>query len=370
MQTLSKAQAIHPFKFKSNRIKRLYQGGSGINRLRMESAVLDTNFPEDWIASCVEANSREFVASGYGLSTCEYDGREYLFPQLLQECPEAMSGAEHVTRYGPTPGVLTKLLDSAVLLPLQVHPDCDCSSRYFDSEYGKTEAWIILETREINGEKPYLLLGFNDRLNPEIFRQEVLNGEFHEGLSMLHKIEVKPGDVFVVYGRMPHAIGPGITMVEVMEPTDYVIIPEKNCFGKLLTPEKRFAGLTPEAALDIFDYTVYSREEIVARCAQNAEIIEEKETGILRRLIARRKVKFFEVQELSIAGKWNFNLQEKTFRIGIVVKGEIEIVSGDRKLSIKTGESFFLPFALNECVLTGSARVIIVLPPTDKRDDL
>lgn len=352
-----------PFKFKSNRVKRLYRGGSGIDRLRGTVPASDTNFPEDWIASCIEGNTREFVAVGHGLSSAEISGQTLGFPQLLQEQADSLLGAEHVARFGKVPGVLSKLLDSAVLLPMQVHPDLACARRYFHSDYGKTEAWIILATREVNGEKPYLLLGFNDRLDPEVFRRESLAGEFHTALDMLHKFEVKPGDVFVVYGRMPHAVGPGITMVEVMEPTDYVIIPEKNCFGIELTPEKRFGGLAAEDAMDIFDYTPCSREEVLARCCPKVEMIDETPAGALQRIISRREVKFFEAQRLRFSGVWPLDMTEKTFRIGIVTAGEAVMISGSVSLSLRSGDTFFIPFATTECRFSGHAEIIMILPP-------
>ena len=61
---------------------------------------------------------------------------------------------------------------------------------------------------------------------------------------MLNRIAVRPGDVIVIRGGLPHAIGPGVTMVEVMEPSDLVIVPEIDCCGVRLTEKQRFAGRT------------------------------------------------------------------------------------------------------------------------------
>lgn len=355
--------SLKPFKFKPNRVKRLYRGGSGIDHLRGNGNGVDGNFPEDWIASCIEGNTREYVAPGHGLSSALIDGDEIAFPALLANDPVAMLGQAHVEKYGSSPGVLTKLLDSAVLLPLQVHPDNAMARKLFHSDFGKTEAWIVLSTREIKGEKPYLLLGFNDKLDPETFRRESLDGEFHQALDMLHKFEVKPGDVFVVYGRMPHAIGPGITMVEVMEPTDYVIIPEKNCFGVELSPEKRFGGLAPETAMDIFDYRVSAREEILRRCCPPPELIRERSGGVMRRIISREKEKFFEAQRLTLHGKWDLGAGDDSFRIGIVTDGVAELLSAGVAMPLIPGDSFFIPASSPETCLTGKGEFILILPP-------
>lgn len=52
--------------------------------------------------------------------------------------------------------ILVKILDSAVRLPAQAHPDKIFSRKYFNSEYGKTESWIVLGTRP--GQKSILVL--------------------------------------------------------------------------------------------------------------------------------------------------------------------------------------------------------------------
>jgi mannose-6-phosphate isomerase len=352
-----------PFKFKPNRVKRLYRGGLGLDLLCRKTKVADNNFPEDWIASCIEANTREFIAPGHGQSICFIGGKEYSFPKILNEHPKAMLGAAHFNKYGANPGVLTKLLDSAVLLPMQVHPDLDCSRRFFNSSFGKTEAWIILSTREINGEKPYILLGFNEQLNEQQFKEESLKGQFKISLEMLHKIEVKPGDVFVVYGRMPHAIGPGITMVEVMEPTDYVIIPEKNCFEIELDYDKRFAGLAPDKAMDIFDFTPLPGKAIIQRCCPDQFLIEKNDSGTLHRIISRKKEKFFEAQRLRFKGEWQMDLSLATFRIGLVTDGEAVLKSSSTLLTLRAGDSFFIPYDTADCSFSGSAEVFLILPP-------
>jgi mannose-6-phosphate isomerase len=354
---------IGPFAFKENRVRRLYHGGSGIDRLRGAPDGGDGRYPEDWIASCIDANAREFVAPDHGHSVAIIDGREHPFPALLKEHAEAILGPAHLARHGATPAVLTKLLDAAVLLPMQVHPDRDRAAQYFHSPFGKTEAWIILATREIDGQKPHLLLGFNDRLDPDQFRREALSGELPTALDMLHKIEVKPGDVYVVYGGMPHAIGPGITMVEVMEPTDLMVLPERNCFGVVLSDEKRYGGLSPDDAMAVFDYTPASREDIIRRCCPPPELMTATASGTQHRLISREKERFFEAQRLRFQGDWQLDLAERSLRVGIVVKGPVQLHSGGTTVQLNQGDSFLLPYSVEDCRFSGDANLILVLPP-------
>jgi len=68
-------------------------------------------------------------------------------------------------------------------------------------------------------------------------------------------------DVFIVPGGLPHAIGEGILMVEIMEPTDLFVRAEFSRAGVLLPEEKRYLGRDVEFALAMFDYTVFPLDE-------------------------------------------------------------------------------------------------------------
>lgn len=347
-----------PCRLPPNRVKRLYTGGRGIDLLRGAAAPADGHFPEDWIASCVKANSRD-VPPDHGLSMCEAGGRQVPFPELLRDHADDILGAAHVARYGANPGFLSKLLDSAMRLPVQVHPDRPSAQRLFGSPFGKTEAWITFATREIAGEQPYILLGFNERLDPAVFRRESEAGVYERGLDMLHRFAVRPGDVFLVHGRMAHAIGPGVTMVEVMEPTDITINPERQVCGWELPPERRFARIACQDALDLFDYTPLTREQVLERCCPRPEVLESRPEGALTRRISRERFPFFEVQELELAGSWPFTLAPRSFRVGVVVSGEVRVGG----LALRGGESFFIPWACGDLELEGRAKLVLLLPP-------
>ena len=53
-----------------------------------------------------------------------------------------------MARFGTSTGLLVKLLDAAERLPVHAHPDRAFAREAFDSPFGKTEAWIVLDTRE------------------------------------------------------------------------------------------------------------------------------------------------------------------------------------------------------------------------------
>jgi mannose-6-phosphate isomerase len=85
---------------------------------------LDGNLPEEWIASKVNALNKEMKDPDEGLSKIQGEGTT--FAALLFNNPEEMTGSNGFD-------ILVKILDSAVRLPAQTHPDLDFSRQHFAS---------------------------------------------------------------------------------------------------------------------------------------------------------------------------------------------------------------------------------------------
>ncbi len=353
---------MKPFKFLPNRVLRLYTGGSGIDRLCGNPGPADTKFPENWIASCIEGNGRAYHSPGHGISRLTHEGCKYSFPEFLHEHAEEILGAAHLAAFGENPAVLVKLLDSAVQLPLQVHPTREQAEKLFHVPYGKTEAWIVLAARKVNGEEPYVLVGFNENFDKDIFFRESLTGKYIESERMLHKRRVKAGDVILIHGGLPHAIGPGVTMVEVMEPSDLVIVPEIDCFGTMLDEKKRFASLNPETALSIFDTRSFSEKELNRKLTPIPKVLVKKENGALVALIPEQECGYFEVRRLDVRKTWRLQMDERC-QVGILVEGNV-VLSG---LPLLPGDCFMIPASAKDLSLEGSGSLILVLPPHASR---
>ena len=344
--------------FAPNRVLRLYLGGSGIDRLCGVEPAEDSRYPENWIASCIEGNGRAYHSPGHGISKIRLGNTLASFPEYLAEHAVELLGEKHFRRYGADPAVLVKLLDSAEQLPLQVHPTKADARKYLNSSYGKTEAWLVLATREVKGEAPYLLVGFNEQLDPEIFTKECLEGKFERGLAMLNKIAVKPGDTIIIRGGVPHAIGPGVTMVEIMEPSDWVVIPEINCCGVSLNEKQRFMGIAPETAVGMFDYTPQTPDEIRTRFSPVPKLVCETSAGTLRTLISPDDCELFSAYELRVDGEWELDNPDSCM-IGIVTEGTLDLGG----IRLRAGENFFLPYDLKKLPVRGKGKMILIRPP-------
>lgn len=348
---------MNAIKFQPNRVWRAYLGGAGIDCLRGTSPRSDGHFPEDWIASCVEANNPQYHCPGQGLSRAATEAGDVSFRELLAAHPDWTRPA------GTETGILMKILDSAERLPIQVHPSVENAKRYFASEHGKTECWIVLGTRVVNGEEPYLLLGFNPALDRERFLAEARTGVFDAGAKMLHKLTVKPGDAILVPGGTPHAIGPGVTVIEVMEPSDLVVQPELRCGEQPLSLSERFSGADPEDAFKAFDFRAESEEEVKTRCFHAPEELERNAGGCRTRLIPLESNGFFEVRKLSVTGTFELVNRETCCRAGVVTSGAFKLTAGQEVISLQSGDGFFLPANLPSCTFQGRGEAVFALPP-------
>ena len=102
-----------------------------------------------------------------------------------------------------------------------------------------------------------------------------------EMLDCFERIEVKAGDCYVVPAGTPHAIGEGVFMVELMEPTDWVVRCETVTAGVALSPEACFMGIGLERSLGDFRF---SRPH-GGRCAQRVST-ESVYLAARRRVVA------------------------------------------------------------------------------------
>ena len=72
---------------------------------------------------------------------------------------------------------------------------------------------------------------------------------------LLESYPVKAGDIIYIPAKMVHAIGAGCLLLEVQEPTDFTIQPERWCGDYHLSDKQMYLDLDKETALKVFDYS-------------------------------------------------------------------------------------------------------------------
>lgn len=108
--------------------------------------------------------------------------------------------------------LLVKYLFTSERLSVQVHPDDDAATAA-GHDRGKDEAWLILDA-EPSAE---IAIGLKERLSAEALKASALDGSIVDRLDWR---EVAQGDAFYSPAGTLHAIGAGLTLIEVQQNTD------------------------------------------------------------------------------------------------------------------------------------------------------
>ena len=251
-----------PVFFDRNRVYRVYLGGKLFHDF-LGDAPEDGFYPEEWVASTVHAMNAVSKGPFEGISIIE--GTDLPFTKLLEEHREDCLGSRK------TLGVLVKYLDSAIRLPMQVHPTRAFSREYFHSSYGKAESWVVLATRP----DACLYYGFSREVTREEFEAAV-DASLTDKICMtafVNRVDVKPGDVFFVPAGTIHAIGPGCLLLEAQEPSDFTVQPEHWCGEHLLSEHEMYLGLDRKIANSCFDFTRYGAR-VVEDGRQTPKLLE------------------------------------------------------------------------------------------------
>jgi len=331
-----------PIFLNRNRVGRIYTGGKLFAGFFGDEPV-DGFLPEEWVCSSVEALNEGSDIENEGISTVR--GTDILFSDLLTEYKEEMIGPR------PDFPVLVKLLDSAIRLPIQAHPDREYSEKYLNSSYGKAESWIVVDTRE----DACLYFGFKDKMTKEEFKEAVAKSydEPDYMQPLLNRVPVKKGDIYLVPAKMVHAIGAGCLILETQEPSDFTIQPEAWCAGNRISEHTMYLGLPADIALDVFNFDIFG-EEAVRRAKKEPKVVYEK-GGVKREaLISYDDTPCFAVNRITVSDSKTDDLIAPA--IYIVTEGEGEIICGEQKTAVKKGDYFFAPYSIkgNFSVASGS----------------
>lgn len=347
-----------------NRVWRTYPGGATLDQITEADSPADSHFPEDWIGSVTRAVNlgREEIIEG--VSRVEFGGESHDFAQLLESDPEFFLGAEHVARHGISTMLLVKFLDSAIRLHFQCHPSREFANRVLNSPSGKTEAYHVLSIREDISD-PYIYVGFQRPPSPEELTRMVETQDMAALEACFDRIPVKPGDTYFIPGGIPHALGEGIFMVEIQEPTDFAIRFEHERAGYVLPEAARNMGRDVAFGVSMVDRTAYPLDEIARRFHCPGRLDEESPEGCDRSLlIGPEQTPCFRVNELNIRRACHYPLD--TFAIHIVTAGQVEATTPAGTTLLKTYDKFFYPAGLPAVTfrpVNGPAQILECLPP-------
>jgi mannose-6-phosphate isomerase len=313
---------MKPLRLPPNQLHRFYLGGPRIAALR-GTPLEDDHTPEEWVGS---ANT-SFGQDEEGLSRLE-DGT--FVRDAIAADPEAFLGPEHVARHGTDPALLVKLLDAGERLPVHYHPGSAFAQQHLQSEHGKTEAWLIVEA-DPGAE---VRVGFKEEPDPETLANWLRTQDSEAMLDALHPLAVKAGDAVFVPAGTAHAIGAGILMVELQEPTDFSILLEHDAFG--VTDE---AGATLGLGWD---------KAIQALDRQATDAPEPSPT------LPDAAAAYFRAEHVTAPATL-----DQGFSILVVLDGSGQVGG----LDVARGDTVLVPHAAGATRLEGSVKVLRCRPP-------
>lgn len=288
----------------------------GGERLRDEYYIASDKHPlaEAWMLSCHPDGPSIIQNEPFiGMSLADYirtQGREILGSDgiIFQDFP-----------------ILIKLIDARENLSIQVHPS-NLFAMKNEGQYGKTELWYILEAEP----GAFLYYGFQHEITPAEFTQRIRDNTLTE---VLNAVRVKRGDVFFITPGTLHAIGKGIVLAEIQQNSNLTY--RVYDYGRL-DKDGRSRTLHVEKALKVTHLcpprTDWDFGRHLARC------------------------QYFTTD--CIEGPFRDVCDEESFTSLLILSGNGEIDCGREHMSVRKGESLFLPAGSGAYCMTGNCTLL------------
>ena len=214
--------------------------------------------------------------------------------------------------------LLIKLIDARLNLSIQIHEKNEATGE------SKNEAWIVLKARE----GAQMILGAELETGKEL-RYAIETGNFVKNLK---RVDVKAGDVFYVPVGTVHAIGRGIVVYEIQQPSNVTY---------RLHDYERSRELQIDKGCKIYNSNAEYGKIESRKIANGDSLILEKE--------------FFSVEKVD-ANKEHFQTSSDRFLVYTAL-GKGEIIKDDKKYTYKNGETFLIPAGYGEFKVSGGVLI-------------
>jgi len=193
---------LYPLRFEP-RMKEKIWGGTRIGTLLGHDLGEMTQCGESWEVSGI-IDDESVVANGFLAENNLNELMEIYLTELV--------GERNYEKYGIGFPLLIKFIDAQDDLSVQVHPDDELAAQKYDQN-GKTEMWHVIAAEPGSG----LYVGFNRKVNREQFIKAAIDGTVTE---LLQFYPVQAGDTFMIPAGIVHAIGKGVLLAEIQQPSD------------------------------------------------------------------------------------------------------------------------------------------------------
>ena len=290
----------------------------GGEKLRQDYGIQSQLHPlaEAWVLSC-HPDGPSVVATG------PLAGKT--LPEYIQEKGPGCLGAgcEKFTDFP----ILAKFIDAKGDLSIQVHPSNEYAQAH-EHQFGKTEMWYVLDCEP----GATLYYGFQHQISREEFQQRIQNNTLTE---VLNAVPVEKGDLFFIPAGTLHAIRKGIVVAEIQQNSNVTYrIYDYGRVGADGKPRQ----LHIQQALEVTQRTPPQPDPDfhghLAQCP------------------------YFTVDVME--GRFTLDCGPESFVSVLVLEGTGALWEGDESMSLRKGESLFIPAGAGQCRLEGDGLKCLV----------
>ena len=343
------------YRLEDNRVPVYYAGGRRINRFRGLAPEPERG-PEDWVGSVsalLEAIRPPGAPADIGVSRLP-DGTS-LAKAVGDDRAGWLGDAASALPPGET-GLLVKLLDAGERLPVHWHPTREFANAHLGSAFGKSEGWIVLDAEP----GASVWLGFARDVGEDEVDRWARDGSADDWLGAMLRLPVSAGDVLWVPAGVPHAIGPGIFIVELQEPTSFSVLAEYEGFG--LTPEQATLGMGWDLAFASLDRQAADGAP-GGTLRPAGRVLADGAEGRITSLFGPETDRFFAAERVECRGA--LTVPGSEFRVLIVTRGSGTLNAGSEMLEIDAGQTLVVPAAVGPLGLAGEVEAILCRAPAD-----
>ncbi|MBI5497844.1 MAG: class I mannose-6-phosphate isomerase [Deltaproteobacteria bacterium] len=256
---------------------------------------------------------------------------------------ENLRGRFHVDRRFP---LLVKLIDASDDLSVQVHPDAAWAAAH-PGTFSKDEAWLMVEADQ--GAR--ILHGFTDGVDPAAFRASIAE---QRADALLRAVVMAPGDVVHVPPGTVHAIGRGLLVLEVQEPSDTTF--RVYDYGRLEHGRPR--ALHVDQALEVATFGPQPPPRCAARPLPGGDGVEREE-------LVRSRAFVMERWQLAAGTRTALELPPDAPGVLFALDGAVDVSAEESACALETGASLVVPACRRRAVLAargGTASVVAMFP--------
>ena len=249
--------------------------------------------------------------------------------ELLEIYMTELVGEKNYEKYGLGFPLLIKFIDAQDNLSVQVHPDDELAQRKY-GQSGKTEMWHVIASEPGSG----LYVGFNKTVSKAQFEEAIANGTVEDVLQFY---PVQPGDTFMIPAGTVHAIGKGVLLAEIQQPSDITF---RVFDWNRVDDEGNPRELHVEEALEAIDFDHQT---------DNFKVEYQPQLNKTVKLV---RSQYFNTSLLEFDQPLNKSFVEiDSFVIYMCLDGQILLAYGDERERLETGEVVLIPAEMEEVQL-------------------